>query len=215
MARKKPERNIWQRLFDEDRKASYNRDAGYVLYGKHDELRTYAVPGGYETEPVVNHVLKKWIDALMAFDDREHHDAAPLIKLLLESDIEMLPIVRDWLADLAWRHNIPTDGIEDFIGQRRQLAGLLREFVLPPPTSGRPMVPAYDMSDRDAELSVDNEKVTNHLETHGGTVDDAIEATASKKYPSDPGAQSRYAVTLKNHRERRNTSSRRMAKRRT
>jgi hypothetical protein len=86
---------------------------------------------------------------------------------------------------------------------------------LPPPKSGRPKVAAYDMPDRVAEMHIANTEVTDHLETHGGTVDDAITVIARKKFPHDPEAQARYAVTLRNHREGRNTSSRRTAKRRT
>jgi hypothetical protein len=219
--RKKP--NIWQQFALECFKPSYNRDAGRVLYGGHDVEHWFVVPGqdadgnlislGYESEPVVHPILKKWIDALMAFDDREHHDAAPLIAML-ESNVEMLPIVGVWLGDLVRRHNISC-GIEDFIAQRRQLACVLRDFVWSKPKAGRPKVAAYDMSDRDAELHIDNEKVTDHLKTHGGTVDDAIAAIVRNKFPRDPEAQSRRAIALKNFREGRHTSARRTAKRRS
>jgi hypothetical protein len=222
MARKKPSDPILQYATEYFR-PSYYRTAGRFLYGEHDVEKLIPVLGqdangnlvatGWEVDIVPDPRLVRWIDALMAFDDREHHDKAPLAAML-DSDVEVLPIVGIWLANLVWRHNILTDGIEDYVAQRRQLACLLREFVLPPTKPGPPMVAAYDMSDRDEELSVDNEKVTNHLETHGGTVDDAVAAIASKKYPHAPEAQARYAVTLRNFREGRNTSHRRMAKRR-
>jgi hypothetical protein len=203
MARKKPQRNVYQRFADEWLRPSYNRVAGRVLYGEHDIL------SGYEQEPVVNPVLKRWIDALTAFDDRDHHDAAPLTRLLESGDVEMPPIVGIWLADLVQRH-----GIKCNQGERHSLADALKGFK-PSPTSGRPKGVAYDLPDHIAALHVANDEATNHRETHGGTVDDAIAAVALKNFPHDPEACLRYVVTLRNFREGRNTSARLAAKRRS
>ncbi len=166
MPRKKPEPNIWQRPYAEWLKPSYNRDAGRVLYGEYDVFQSDA------PEPATNPVLVRWIDALMAFDDREHHDAAPLVAVL-ESDIELPPIVGIWLADLAWRHGIKCDRGE----LRCSLARALKSFK-PSPTSGRPKGAAYDMPDHIAELYIANDQVTDYLEENGGSVADAIAAIA-------------------------------------
>ena len=219
MARKKPELNVWQRRAEELFRASYNRDAGRVLYSEHDVEHRYLEEigvdangnryGEWQTEPVTNPVLMRWIDALMAFDDRDHHDAAPLIALL-DADIEMLPVVGIWLTDLIRRHVIECDHGE----LRHSLASALKSFK-PSPKKGRPKVPAYDMTTKDAELHIDNQKVTSHLRENGGTVDDAIMVVPGKKYPRDPAMQERYALTLRNFREGRRTSSRQAAKRRS
>jgi hypothetical protein len=214
MARRK--KNIWQQLRDQP---SYDRDAGRVLYGEHDVERWFVEPeqdekgnlvfGEYMSEPVVDPILKRWIDALLMFDDRKHHDAAPLIALL-ESDVEMLPIVFIWLADLVKRY-----GIKCHVEQRQALACVLNGFKLPPPTSGRPLVPAYDMSDRDVELRISNDKVSELRKKNGGTVEANIVTVAREKFPRDPEQQSRFANTLRLFRKGKHTSARRAAKRRT
>jgi hypothetical protein len=214
MPRKKPAPNIWQQF----PRAPYDRFfASYVLYGEYDVEHQYVEVIGYDadgnqigewqTEPVTNPILVKWIDALMAFDKRGNKH--PLIALL-DSDVETLPIVKIWLADLVWRHNILTDGIEDYIAQRWQLADLLREFVLPPPKRGPSKGAAYDMPDHIAGLYLD----TAHREKHGGSVGDAIAAIVSEKYPRDPAARAPYIVKLQNFRDGRNVFARRAAKRR-
>ena len=221
MPRKKPEPNAYQQYANELR-ASYYRDAGRILYGQHDVEKLIPVQDQdagnlvatkWEIDIVSNPILVKWIDALMAFDNRRDHNAAPLIALLEPvsqrcEGFELLPIVSVWLADLVRRHGIKCDQ-----GERHSLAGALKGFRPSPPTSGRPKGVAYDLPDHIAELHVANEKVSEYLETHGGTVADAIAAVAREKF-SDPEAQARYVVTLRNFREGRNTSARRAAKRR-
>jgi hypothetical protein len=236
--RKKPEHEPdivleWlEKYVEEGSRAPYNRWlVSYVLYGEHDVEHAYVehgydadgnLCGEWQTEPVTNPILVKWVDALWAFD--KHHDKASLIALL-ESDTETLPIVGNWLADLVWRYKIPTDGVEDFIAQRRQLASLLRGFVLPPPKPGRPKVPTYDMSESDEALHVANNQVTQYRKKNGGTVSNATAVIASgmvlriaayqkKKGCTVAEAITAIKVTLKNFRDGARTSTRKAAERR-
>jgi hypothetical protein len=207
MPRKKESPNIWQQW---SLASDHAEPARYALFGDYDVEQRYLDQnadgrGEWRTEPVTNPTLVRWIDALMAFDDRDHHDAAPLIAML-ESGAEMPPIVGIWLADLMRRHDISADGIEDY-------AGRLRSFV-PTLKAGRPATAAYDMSDRDVELTIANNQITNYLEANGGRVADALTAIASKVYPNDTEAQKRFENTLRLFRKGQHTSARKAAKRR-
>ena len=141
----------------------------------------------------------------MAFDDREHHDAAPLIALL-ELDIELLPIVRDWLADLLRRYELrkrpgasPATSYERKVlalvkvldvlpdawsrlanpmSQRPQLTSMIEryDFIVP---AHRPRVPMYDLSDIETRLHLAAEMVHN-LNPPRGKLDEAITAAAAR-----------------------------------
>jgi hypothetical protein len=107
MPRKKPPSNFWERFADGT--SPYIADR--VIFGEHDVPASFVVPGidadgnlfaeGYESEPVTDPRIRRWLDALRDFDKRS--DKAPLIELL-KSDFELLPILHRHLADLLWRH---------------------------------------------------------------------------------------------------------------
>jgi hypothetical protein len=241
--RKKPtqEPNIWQRLAAEHSRPPYNRAAGRIRYGEYYRLVSRPTGGidargnvvvGLEESHELNPLLARWIDALMTFDDREHHDAAPLIALL-ESDIELLPIVRDWLADLLRRYELrkrpgpsPATSYErkvlalvkvldvlpdawsklaNLTSQRPQLTSMIEryDFIVP---AHRPRVPTYDLSDIETRLHLAAEMVHN-LNPPRGKLDEAITAAAARYGLEKPA--------LINYRSDKRGSSRRIKARNT
>ncbi|MGZ5165712.1 MAG: hypothetical protein ACXWCQ_34895 [Burkholderiales bacterium] len=116
--RKKPkhEPNPFERAAADLSRPSYNREAGRILFGEHDEQVSIVVPGvdangnlvahGYEMDVVPDRCLVRWVDALTDFDDPEHRDKAPLVAELLDSNLELLPVASGWLADLLGRYRL-------------------------------------------------------------------------------------------------------------
>jgi hypothetical protein len=93
--------------------------------------------------------LDPWVDALEAIDKRG--DKKPLLDLL-ESDYDLPPRARIFLADLIERY----------------------QLKLPP---HRPRTPAYDMTDADAMLTIALADVRKY-QARGMSVDDAVAAVA-------------------------------------
>jgi hypothetical protein len=216
--RKKPEHkpDAFERYVADFSQPSYNREAGRILYGEHDEQVSIVVPGvdakgnlvadGYELDVVPNRCLVRWIDTLMAFDDREHRNKAPLVAGLLDSNLELLPVVRGWLSDLLRRYMLKKKErlpaatnyerkvlalvqvldhlpdawrrLADLISDRKQLAAMINrfDFINPP---HRPRVPAYDLSRAEVVLYLADEMV-RYLRSTGMTLDEAISAAATK-----------------------------------
>jgi hypothetical protein len=242
---KKPEHelNAFQRAAAHLARPSYNRDAGRILYGEHDVQVSVVVPGvdaggnfaaeGYELDIVTDQRLVRWIDSLMAFDDREHLDKAPLVADLHDATLELFPIVNYWLADLLRRYKLkkkpgmsPATGYEQKIlylvkvldvlpdarskllnltSQRLQLSAMIErfEFINPP---HRPRVPAYDLSDSEVQLHLASEMVRD-LRSTGLSLDEAI-----------AGAATWYNINsklLRNHRTGRRGATRRIRARNT
>jgi hypothetical protein len=93
---------------------SYARDAGRILYGKHDVQVPIAVPGGDADGNLVldgNELdigpdpdLVRWVDALTDFD--KNHKKELLVAELLDPTLNVLPIVNGWLADLLTRYTL-------------------------------------------------------------------------------------------------------------
>ncbi|MGZ5874552.1 MAG: hypothetical protein ACXWKP_20825 [Bradyrhizobium sp.] len=226
--RKKPEHelNAFEQYAADLSRPSYNRDAGRILYGEHDVQVSVVVAGvdadgdlvaeGYELDIAADPRLVRWIDSLIAFNDLEHPDKAPLVQNLLDSNVELLPIVSYWLADLFRRYSLkkkrgvsPSNGYErkvlalvkvlddlpdawdrllDLTSQRIQLAAMIERFDFINP-SHRPRLPAYDLSDPEAQLHLASAMV-RHLRSTNATapkprLDDAI-STAATKYDIDP-----------------------------
>jgi hypothetical protein len=238
--RKKPERepNVFERAAADLARPSYSREAGRILYGEHDQQVSIVVPGvdakgnlvadGYEQDVVPNQRLVRWIDALMAFDDREHHDKAPLVADLLNTNLELLPNVNYWLADLLGRYRLKRKqslsaatsyerkvlalskvlydlpdawgSLSDLMSQRIPLATMIERFDFISP-SHRPRVPAYDLSSAEVQLHLATETVRN-LRSTGSTLDEAI-AAAATKYNADP-------ELIRNHHSGRRGATRRI-----
>jgi hypothetical protein len=220
--RKKPEHepNAFERAAADLARPPYNREAGRILYGEHGQQVSIVVSGvdakgnlvaeGYEQDVVPNQCLMCWINALMAFDDRDH-DKASLVADLLNTNLELLPKVNYWLADLLGRYrlkrkqSLPTatsyerkvlallkvlddlpdawGRLLDLMSQRIQLATMIEHFDFISP-SHRPRVPAYDLSSAEVQLHLATETVRN-LRSTGSTLDEAI-AAAATKYNADP-----------------------------
>jgi hypothetical protein len=216
--RKKPEHepDDFERAVADLSRPSYNREAGRILYGEHDVQVSIPVVGtdangnllaeGYEVDVVPHPSLVRWVDALTDFDDREHPDKAPLVAALLDSNLELLPIVSDWLADLMRRYRLEKkkglsaatsyerkvlalvkvlddlpdawSRLLDLMPQRIQLASMIErfDFINPP---HRPRVPAYDLSSAEVALHLADEMV-RYLRSTGLTLDEAIAAAAAK-----------------------------------
>ena len=241
----KHEPNVFERAAADLSRKSYNRDAGRILYGEHDVQLSIVVPGtdangnlvadGYEMDIVPNPSLVRWVDALTDFDDREHRNKAPLVAELLDSNLELLPIVSYWLADLLRRYNLTKNpsatsyerkvlalvkvlddlpdawsSLLDLMSLRLQLAAMIErfDFIYPP---HRPRVPAYDLSSAEVQLHLANEMVRN-LRSTGSTapkpsLDEAI-AAAATKYNIDPDL-------IRNHHAGRRGATRRITARNT
>jgi hypothetical protein len=242
---KKPEHelNSFQQAAADLSRPSYNRDAGRILYGEHDVQVSVVLPGvdadgnlvaeRNEPDVVPDPDLVRWIDSLMAFDDREHHDKAPLVADLHDSNLELLPLVTDWLADLLRRYRLkkkqavpPATSYErkvlalvkvlddlpdawsrllDLISQRIQLAAMIERFDFINP-SHRSRVPAYDLSDPEVKLHLAS-KMVRHLRSAGSSLDKAI-AAAATEYNVGQGP-------LRNHYTGRRGATRRIIARKT
>jgi hypothetical protein len=242
---KKPEHepNAFERAAAELSRPSYNRDAGRILYGEHDVQVSIVVPGvdadgnlvasGYELDRVPDPDLVRWIDALTDFDDREHHEKAPLVGGLLDPNLKLLPIVSGWLADLLTRYRLKKkqavsqatkyerkvlalvnvlDDLPDawttlsnLTSQRQQLAAMIERFDFVHP-SNRPRVPAYDLSDAEVLLHLADETVRD-LRSTGLSLDESI-AAAATKHNADPDF-------IRNFHSRRRGSTRRIQARNT
>jgi hypothetical protein len=245
--RKKPkhEPNAFERAAADLSRPSYSRDAGRILYGERDVQVSIPVPGvdadgnlvaeGYELDIVPDPRLVRWIDALTDFDDHEHHDRAPLVAALLDSNLELLPLVSDWLADLLRRYSVkkkhgvsPTtsyerkvlalvqvlddlpnawSGLFDLMSHRIQLAAMIErfDFINPP---HRPRGPMYDLSDAEVQLHLANKMVRDLSSASSKpSLDEAI-AAAATYYNVDP-------ELIRNHHTGRRGATRRIKARST
>jgi hypothetical protein len=243
--RKKPEHepNAFERDAADLSRPSYARDAGRILYGKHDVQASIPMPGtdangnlvadGYELDIAPDPDLVRWVDALMDFDDREHHEKAPLVAALLDPTLGLLPIVSGWLADLLTRYRLKKkqavsqatkyerkvlalvdvlddlpdawSTLADLTSQRQQLAAMIERFDFIHP-SHRPRVPAYDLSDAEVLLHLASNMVRD-LRSAGSNLDDAV-AAAATKYNVKP-------ELIRNHHTGRRGSTRRITARNT
>jgi hypothetical protein len=244
--RKKPEHepNAFERAAAGLSRPSYNRDAGRILYGEHDELVSTVVPGtdadgnlladGYELDIAPNRDLVRWVDALTDFDDRERRDKATLVAELLDPNLELLPIVSGWLADLLRRYKLkkkqsvsPATSYErsvlalvnvldvlpdaawgkllHLMSQRLRLAAMIERFEFILP-SHRPPVPAYDLSSAEVQLHLAN-KMVRDLRSAGLNLDEAI-AAAATEYNKD-------STVLRNYHAGRRGATRRIKTRNT
>ena len=235
-----PELNVWQQFAAEHFRPSYNRDAGRILYGRHDVEKLIPVPAqdangnlvaiGWEVDIVPDPRLVRWIDALMAFDDRERHDKTLLIELLV-SDYDLPPIVCSWLADLLSRYELRKikgmatsyeqkvlallkvldvlpdawGKLLDLMPQRLKLAAVIERFnfIIP---SHHPRDPVYDLSEIETRLYLAAEMVRD-LKPARGKLDEAI-TVAAAKYKLEK-------ITLINYRNGRRGSTRRIKARNT
>jgi hypothetical protein len=248
--RKKPkyEPNIFERAAADLSRPSYARDAGRILYGDQDVQVSIVMPGidadgnlvaeGYEVDIVPDPCLMRWIDSLMAFDDPEHHDKAPLVADLHDSKLELLPIVTYWLADLLRRYKLtkkprlsPATAYEqkllalvkvldilpdarskllDLMSRRLQLAAMIVRFDFINP-SHRPRVPAYDLSDPEVKLHLASNMVRD-LRSASSTAPkpglDEAIAAAATYYNVHP-------KLIRNHHAGRRGATRRVAARNT
>jgi hypothetical protein len=243
--RKKPkhELDVFERAAADHFRPSYNRDAGRILYGEHDVQVSIPVPAidangnlvaeGWEVDIVPNPHLVRWLDAFLAFDDREHPDKAPMLAKLLDSKLEPMPIVSEWLANLLTRHilkkkkglsaatiyerkvlalvkafdELPEtrSKLLDLMSQRTQLASMIDRFDFINPAH-RPRVPAYDLSDAEVALHLADEMV-RYLRSTGLPLDEAISAAATK-HDVNP-------ETLRNHHNGQHGATRRTRARNT
>jgi hypothetical protein len=247
--RKKPEHepNVFQQAAADLSRPSYNREAGRILYGDHDVLVSIVVPGtdakgnlvaGYEPDIVPDPRLVRWVDALTDFDDCEHRDKAPLVAELLDSNLELLPIVSGWLADLLRRYKLKKkqslsaatgyeknvlalvkvlddlpdawSRLSELMSQRIQLAAMIERFDFIHP-SHRPRVPAYDLSGPEVQLHLASDMVRK-LRSASSTAPkpslDEAIAAAATKCNVDP-------KQLRNHYTGRRGATRRIKARNT
>jgi hypothetical protein len=216
MPRKKPELNIYQQFAAE--MPPYDRIAGRILFGEFDQIVSLVAEGqaadgsrigkGYETEPVTDPVLTRWIDALLDIDKRS--DKSSLIALL-DSDLDLPRITRIWIADLLTRYRVTTrkrpnsfersvlillplkddpeakrELVDDLMVQRERLARMFERFDFARPSGGQP-VAAYAMTDDDEKLHARfhaaDQDVKAHIERHGLSVERAVDRVANEYFP--------------------------------